>query len=295
MIMNGKAMAHGAPVTRRRWGGGAAVLATGLLAASACTDDGSNSASASASQSSTTTESASRAGPLDETGGGDPILAVAQAGGGSFEEAENGDYELTLTDVGDQAVWFTDRPARQAGSFSISAMNEAFFTDGQNPPNAALEIYEASDGDNVVVVEITSPDYDEGAGTLKLDARLLDASEVAGTELSHHGERAGTDSPSEFGRAALFVDDATDCSTSVGTAIDIAGMDCTEVRAVVETTGPGGEAGSLPGPTFFAKCIDKGEALFEPQIGDTWNCSAQNHQALYLSFNTGEKTFTIQY
>ena len=294
--MYGKVVARGAPVTRRRWGGGAAVLVTVLLVVSACADDGSNSTSASsrsstttgsasASQSSTTTGSASASQSSTTTGGGDPILAVAQAGGGSFEEAENGDYELTLTDVGDRAVWFTDRPARQAGSFSISAMNEAFFADGQNPPNAALEIFEASDGDDVVVVEISSPDYDEGAGTLKFDARLLDAAEVAGTELSHHGERAGTDAPSEFGRAALFVDDATDCSTPMGTAIGISGMDCAEVQEVFNALGP----------AFFASCIGKEHVALNGEYnGEDWSCSAEDGEALYLSF-PDEKTFSIQY
>jgi CubicO group peptidase (beta-lactamase class C family) len=55
MVMNGKVVAHGGSVTRRRWRGTGAVLVAGLLAFSACSHDGSGAApTTSASQSSTT-------------------------------------------------------------------------------------------------------------------------------------------------------------------------------------------------------------------------------------------------
>ena len=80
-------------------------------------------------------------------------------------------------------------------------MNETFFADAQNPPNAALEIFEASDGNDVVVVEISSPDYDEGAGTLKFDARLLDAVRSPGPNSPTTGNGpAPTLRPSSGGR-----------------------------------------------------------------------------------------------
>lgn len=83
------------------------------------------------------------------------MLAVVNAGGGVFREANDG-YRLTLKEVTPRAAWFSDRPARAAGFYSIDELDDVFFDDG-DPPNAALEVFAGWAAGDVVVVEVANP------------------------------------------------------------------------------------------------------------------------------------------
>ena len=215
----------------------AALLVTAFVFA-ACSDD---SGGSSEDSSSTSGSEPTGAPSGQEAGGGtEAILAVVQASGGSFEGGDGDTHELTLEGVPDQAVWFADRPARRTGSFSIPEMNDAFFGD-QRPPNAALEIFEADSGGGVVVVEVSEPQYDAGAETLRFDARVLEPNAVKSTTLAAHADRAETTVPAEFGTAALFIDDATTCYSNLGEVTDFfGGINCEQAQAAANALGRSG-------------------------------------------------------
>jgi hypothetical protein len=136
-------------------------------------------------------------------------LAVVTAGGGSFEPDADGAGLLTLSGV-DQAIWFTDRPYREAGVYGIDEMNGVFFADPE-PPNAALDIISAADeSHDVLILSLSSPSWDAAIGTLSFAAQVIDPAvvEVEGSPLAVQAERADPSIPRDFDLAALFIDDA---------------------------------------------------------------------------------------
>jgi len=74
------------------------------------------------------------------------------------------DKTLRLVNVSQQAIWFSDRPVRQAGHMSLKDyMKEWTAAAGPNnfskdPPNATLSVYQPGKDENTLtVVEISDP------------------------------------------------------------------------------------------------------------------------------------------
>jgi hypothetical protein len=164
-------------------------------------------------------------------------LAVVNAGGGSLREAGEG-YRLTLTQVAPRAIWFSDRPSRDVGLYSISEFEDVFFVD-DDAPNAALEVFAGRAAGDVVVVELTNPRYQARVRRLVFDARVLGRDEVLSTALDGYAARATGDPPVRFGAAALFIDDASGpCAAAFwggqnGVISSRSNIDCTEAQAVL--------------------------------------------------------------
>lgn len=133
-------------------------------------------------------------------------LAVVDAESGKLD----GDT-LTLDGLGNRAVWFTDRPERAAGQYSINEMIERFF-DEQSSPNAALELAAKDRRGNVTILEISAPKYDLEKDRLTLEASVLDdpATQLdrPDSALNHLVKRHVGKVPKSFGASTLFIDDA---------------------------------------------------------------------------------------
>ena len=78
-----------------------------------------------------------------------------------------GDKTLRLVNVGQQTLYFSDRPARIAGHLTMPAyMDEWKASEGKDnfasdPPNATLSVYESGHNENTLtVVEISHPVMD---------------------------------------------------------------------------------------------------------------------------------------
>ncbi|MFN8025035.1 MAG: hypothetical protein U0W40_01375 [Acidimicrobiia bacterium] len=133
----------------------------------------------------------------------DQVLAVVDAAGGRFDGRQ-----LTLTGVRPQAVWFSDRPAREAGRLPVADLEQAFFA-RQTPPNAALVVDGASGARDVVVVELSKPRYDARSRTLRFVAEPVKADDVLRAvhpRLAALADRADDQVTGKFGEASLFVD-----------------------------------------------------------------------------------------
>ncbi|HEY7034032.1 MAG TPA: hypothetical protein VH482_22030 [Thermomicrobiales bacterium] len=118
-------------------------------------------------------------------------------------------YTLTLTEGLGQTVYFSDRPERQFGAVPTGRFLQNFPFGADNPPNAAL-VLEAGPGDNdVVVMELTSPAYDEATRTATYEATLLSDYEKLGVTFQEQPKTAATLHP-QFGAASLFIDDCPD-------------------------------------------------------------------------------------
>lgn len=82
----------------------------------------------------------------------------------SADSLKADDKTLRLVNVSQQAIWFSDRPVRQAGHMSLQEyMKEWTAAAGPNnfskdPPNATLSVYQpGKDGNSLTVVEISEP------------------------------------------------------------------------------------------------------------------------------------------
>jgi hypothetical protein len=156
------------------------------------------------------------------------FLFVQTATGGTFTANPNagtpvadgtptpgggGDYLLTLHGHHGGTVYFSDRPERQFGDAPTQAFLDGLGFSPTNPPNAAL-VTQTEDGtEDVAVLELLTPTYDEAAGTLTYGARIL--SEYEGDGLDHVAAQQQDDAlPATFGRSSLFIDscaDVTEC------------------------------------------------------------------------------------
>lgn len=128
-----------------------------------------------------------------------------------------GEYLLTLEGHHGGTIYFSDRPARIFGNAPTQAFLDGLGFSPTNPPNAAL-VTQTEDGtEEVVVLELLAPTYDEASGTLTYGATIL--AEYEGEGLTHvAAQQQESALPETFGRSSLFIDDcapATDCNVLV--------------------------------------------------------------------------------
>ena len=101
---------------------------------------------------------------------------------------------LRLINVGQQALYFSDRPVRIAGHLTMPAYMDEWKAGegpdnfGANPPNATLSVYEPGRNDNTLtVVEISNP-------------------VIEGKDLVYNYKLINGTMPKSGGAAALFID-----------------------------------------------------------------------------------------
>jgi len=130
--------------------------------------------------------------------------------GGSFvKDNSGGNYTLTINDVVPYTIYFSDRPARMAGFAPMDKFLNGFCFNKSNPPNAAVWLKEGKKDNNMVIVELTSPNYDKANKTLTYTAKILDNYEFKSnwTKDLIQTETADVAVPEKFGRVGLVIDD----------------------------------------------------------------------------------------
>jgi hypothetical protein len=147
------------------------------------------------------------------------LLYVQQAEQGTFVPAGGGDtrsHTLTLQGVPPRTVYFSDRPDRVAGTVAnrdFARLETLFAAD--DPPNAAIVVSEPrSDDQDVAIVELSAPSYDESTGTFSYTAVIVD--EVP-EGLSHWEPDQDPSLPATLGPVSLFIDSSeeTECPGQV--------------------------------------------------------------------------------
>jgi hypothetical protein len=160
--------------------------------------------------------------PAPEAVGDDEsFLFVQTATSGSFTRnpaagtpAANGtptpgggaDYVLTLEGHHGGTIYFSDRPKRVVGDAPTQEFLDGLGFTPHNPPNAALVTETDSGEEDIIVLELTSPTYDDASSTLTYGATILDV--YQGDGLTHLAQQQVDDQlPESFGRTSLFIDD----------------------------------------------------------------------------------------
>jgi hypothetical protein len=127
---------------------------------------------------------------------------------GSFVKDGSGNYTLTITGVIPYTVYFSDRPARDAGFAQMKQFINEFNFDPRDPPNAAVMLREGEEEDSdMIVVELTMPLYDETKGTLIYTASILTDYEFKSEWTKDLLSRADNSIPETFGAVFLVIDD----------------------------------------------------------------------------------------
>lgn len=116
-------------------------------------------------------------------------LYVQSAASAVATRSPNGAYTLTLRGVDPKTRWFTDRPARQAGSQATTEFIRQWRSNGfaSVPPNAVVEVGD----DNGRPVTLRDPRYDARLGSLTYTVTPIN----------------GRSLPRVMQRVALFIDD----------------------------------------------------------------------------------------
>ncbi len=133
-------------------------------------------------------------------------------------------------------VYFSDRPERVAGLVEIVDFVDERVFSPSDPPNAALAITTET-GQDVLIVELRSPQYDATTRTVTYDAQLIDGYEREGLAFL---ARQQTDQVMDetFAAGSLFVDQVS-CQPRGGFAADCSDCCSSPDCAVAPGGGPG--------------------------------------------------------
>ena len=143
-------------------------------------------------------------------------LSTLEAKHGKFIKHSSTSYELRLTGVDKDGVFFTDRPLHQAGDDTTTSILAHFFKRGTGAPNAVVRVEDADEGQDTLIVELSSPKYEKGRDTLTLHATPL---LTASPGLSRFEKNADSSLPKSFGDVTLFVDlDSQYCQVNISAA-----------------------------------------------------------------------------
>lgn len=156
----------------------------------------------------------------------DLTLLFVQTSGGMQADAN----KLRLVDVGEQTVYFSDRPNRIAGHIHldkfVNGWSKGDDSFAENPPNAVLSVYEPGGHQNVtVVVELSAPVMEGGDLVYKykiIDGEMPTEGSVTslfidtfgpggGVGAGFHGVGVGARGPGAAGWAGVAV--VNECSS----------------------------------------------------------------------------------
>ncbi len=154
----------------------------------------------------------------DDTDKQASILFVQTAVSGSFTPVEGSEnsYTLTLKNVSPATVYFSDRPERIAGHLNTKDFLDRWGKMGfqNDPPNAAVDVPEADDEVDLVVVKLSDQKYDPEADTLKYTASVI---KQPNHDYAVFNELHDGKIPDTFNEVSLFIDSSS-CS-SIGCSI----------------------------------------------------------------------------
>ena len=137
------------------------------------------------------------------------FIFIQEGTGGTFVKDESGNYTLTITGVVPYTIYFSDRPGRVGGFAPMDKFLDGFCFGAIDPPNAAVMLREGENESDVVVAELTSPQFDETNSTLTYTAKVLD-DYTFNSDWSHIISKADDAIPEAFGNVSIVIDDCPD-------------------------------------------------------------------------------------
>lgn len=134
-------------------------------------------------------------------------IFIQQGTGGSFVNDGSGNYSLTMTDVVPYTIYFADRPSRDVGFAPMDKFLKGFDFGVNNPPNAAIILPNENETSDMVIVELTNPQYDNTTGTLTYMAIPLMNYSFESVWFQDQKTKVDSSIPERFGNITLVIDD----------------------------------------------------------------------------------------
>jgi predicted transcriptional regulator len=204
------------------------------------------------------------------------LLFIQTANSGTFIQ-KDGRNILTLVEISETTVWFSDRPHRATG-YELTELFVAKWAEGEDsfevdPPNAALEILDNTGDSDVIIIELTNPVYSSESEMIQFDVIIL---EEASDGLSHYSKNLDATIPSTFGKSALFIDNwlddavdtVSDTASDAGDTISGGASDAWDA-----TSGGASDAwdsaGNLANQSYDS--LKRGMAVVNNQVNDAEN------------------------
>lgn len=137
------------------------------------------------------------------------FIFIQEGSGGSFMNDGSGNHTLTITEVVPYTVFFADRPARDVGFAPMDKFLNGFSFGANNPPNAAIILPDENETSDMIMVELTKPEYNNTTRTLTYTARQLNEYSFESEWLRDQMGKVDASIPERFGRIILVIDDCT--------------------------------------------------------------------------------------
>ena len=120
-------------------------------------------------------------------------------------DSEDGRFTLTLDGANPQTVYFSDRPERVFGLATTTTFLEGLGFTPDDPPNAALVVTTESGEEDVLIIALFDPIWDEASGTLTYTVRAL--ADYTEPDLAFAALRqTDYELPESFGQGGMFID-----------------------------------------------------------------------------------------
>jgi hypothetical protein len=111
-----------------------------------------------------------------------------------------------MNDVIPYTMYFADRPARDVGLVPVDKFLKGFDFGVNNPPNAAIILPDENETSDMVVVELTKPQYNNTTQTVTYNAKLLKEYSFKSGWLQDHMSEVDPAIPERFGTVELVID-----------------------------------------------------------------------------------------
>ena len=147
-------------------------------------------------------------------------IFIQEGTNGSFLNDGSGNYTLTMTNVVPYTIFFADRPARDVGLTPMDKFLEGFNFGASNPPNAAIILPDENETSDMIIVELTNPQYDNTTGTLTYTASLLKDYSFESVWFQDQKIKVDSSIPERFGSVVLVIDDCPCTCVGKGAGCD---------------------------------------------------------------------------
>jgi hypothetical protein len=132
-------------------------------------------------------------------------LFLQEAQTGTLTPSSGGSLLLVLKNPSARVISFTDRPERRAGSEPVKTFVSKWTSRfASSAPNAAIELADRGNHEDVLVVTLEKPTFDAKAKTVTYRVKRLTGKGTAG--LTDFINRRDKRLPRSFGHVSLFID-----------------------------------------------------------------------------------------